>query len=548
MNLGYFSYPVPVNETVLSYGPGTAERKALKAALKELKSEEADIPMYIGGEQVKTGKKVAIHPPHETSHTLGYFHAGDESHVHQAIAAALAAKEKWAAMSWENRANIFIRAADLISTKYRMYMNGTTMLGQSKNAYQAEIDAACELIDFLRFNVHFLSEIYRQQPVSGAGMHNRMEWRPLEGFVLAVTPFNFTAIGGNLPTSAAMCGNVVVWKPANTQIYSAQMFMRILREAGLPDGVINLIYVNGPTIGKVCMNHREFAGVHFTGSTGVFNSMWKTIGENVANYRSYPRIVGETGGKDFVVAHKSADPDVVVTALLRGAFEFQGQKCSAASRAYIPSGMAEEVKKKLIAGVKSFKVGTVEDFGNFVNAVIDEKSFKSIAKYIDDAKKDANAEILVGGGYDRSKGWFIEPTVIEAKDPKYVSMCEEIFGPVLTIYIYDENKFEETLELVDDTSPYALTGAVIAQDRYAVELATEKLRNAAGNFYVNDKPTGAVVGQQPFGGARASGTNDKAGSMINLYRWLSARTVKETFNPPTDYKYPFLYPGESDGV
>jgi 1-pyrroline-5-carboxylate dehydrogenase len=547
MNLGYFSYPSPVNEAVLTYGPGTAERKALKAALKELKSEEADIPMYIGGEQVRTGKKVAIHPPHETSHTLGYFHAGDESHVHQAIEAALAAKEKWAAMSWENRANIFIRAADLISTKYRMYMNGTTMLGQSKNAFQAEIDAACELIDFLRFNVHFLSEIYRQQPVSGAGMHNRMEWRPLEGFVLAVTPFNFTAIGGNLPTSAAMCGNVVVWKPANTQIYSAQMFMRILREAGLPDGVINLIYVDGPTIGKVCMNHREFAGVHFTGSTGVFNSMWKTIGENVANYRSYPRIVGETGGKDFVLAHKSADPEVVVTALLRGAFEFQGQKCSAASRAYIPSGMAEEVKKKLVAGVKSFKVGTVEDFGNFVNAVIDEKAFKSITRYIDNAKKDANAEILVGGGYDMSKGYFIEPTVIEAKDPKYVSMCEEIFGPVLTMYVYDENKFEETLTLVDSTSPYALTGAIIAQDRYAVELATDKLRHAAGNFYVNDKPTGAVVGQQPFGGARASGTNDKAGSMINLYRWLSARTIKETFNPPTDFKYPFLYPGESEG-
>jgi len=547
MNLGYFSYPLPVNEPVLTYGPGTAERKALKAALKELKNEEADIPMYIGGEQVRTGKKVSIHPPHETSHTLGYFHAGDESHVHKAIEAALAAKEKWAAMSWENRANIFIRAADLISTKYRMFMNGTTMLGQSKNAFQAEIDAACELIDFLRFNVHFLSEIYRQQPVSGAGMHNRMEWRPLEGFVLAVTPFNFTAIGGNLPTSAAMCGNVVVWKPANTQIYSAQMFMRILREAGLPDGVINLIYVDGPTIGRVCMNHREFAGVHFTGSTGVFNGMWKTIGENVANYRSYPRIVGETGGKDFVVAHKSADPDVVVTALLRGAFEFQGQKCSAASRAYIPSGMADEVKKKLVAGVKSFKVGTVEDFGNFVNAVIDKKSFESIAKYIDNAKKDANAEILVGGGYDMSKGYFIEPTVIEAKDPKYVTMCEEIFGPVLSLYIYDENEFEKTLELVDSTSPYALTGAVIAQDRYAVELATDKLRNAAGNFYVNDKPTGAVVGQQPFGGARASGTNDKAGSMINLYRWLSARTVKETFNPPTDFRYPFLYPGESEG-
>ena len=547
MNLGYFSYPLPANEPVLTYGPGTAERKALKAALKELKSEEADIPMYIGSEQVRTGKKVAIHPPHETAHTLGYFHAGDESHVHQAIEAALAAKEQWAAMSWENRANIFIRAADLIATKYRMFMNGTTMLGQSKNAFQAEIDAACELIDFLRFNVHFLSEIYRQQPVSGAGMHNRMEWRPLEGFVLAVTPFNFTAIGGNLPTSAAMCGNVVVWKPANTQIYSAQMFMRILKEAGLPDGVINLIYVDGPTIGKVCMNHREFAGVHFTGSTGVFNQMWKTIGENVAMYRSYPRIVGETGGKDFVLAHKTANPDVVVTALLRGAFEFQGQKCSAASRAYIPSGMADEVKKKLVAGVRSFKVGTVEDFGNFVNAVIDEKAFNSITNYIDNAKKDANAEILVGGGYDKSKGYFIDPTVIEAKDPKYVSMCEEIFGPVLTIYVYDENKFEEILELVDSTSPYALTGAIIAQDRYAVELATEKLRHAAGNFYIIDKPTGAVVGQQPFGGARASGTNDKAGSMINLYRWLSARTIKETFNPPTDFKYPFLYPGESEG-
>lgn len=538
---------MPANEPVLTYGPGTAERAALKKALKELKSEDADIPMYIGGQQVRTGKKVAIHPPHETSFTLGHFHAGDESHVKQAIEAALAAKDQWAAMSWENRANIFIRAADLIATKYRMYMNATTMLGQSKNAFQAEIDAACELIDFLRFNVHFLSEIYRQQPISGAGMHNRMEWRPLEGFVLAVTPFNFTAIGGNLPTSAAMCGNVVVWKPANTQVYSAQMFMRILREAGLPDGVINLVYVDGPTIGRICMGHREFAGVHFTGSTGVFNQMWKTIGENVANYRSYPRIVGETGGKDFVLAHRSANPDVVVTALLRGAFEYQGQKCSAASRAYIPSNMAAEVKQKLVDGVKSFKMGSVEDFGNFVNAVIDEKSFKSISRYIDNAKKDPNAEIIVGGGYDSAKGWFIEPTVIEAKDPKYASMCEEIFGPVLTIYVYNENEFEQALELVDTTSPYALTGAVIAQDRYAVELATDKLRNAAGNFYINDKPTGAVVGQQPFGGARASGTNDKAGSMINLYRWLSARTIKETFNPPTDFRYPFLYRGESEG-
>lgn len=547
MNLGYFNYPLPANEPVLTYGPGTPERAALKKALKELKSEEADIPMYIGGEQVRTGKKTAIHPPHETAHTLGHFHAGDESHVKQAIEAALAAKDQWASMSWENRANIFIRAADLIATKYRMYMNATTMLGQSKNAFQAEIDAACELIDFLRFNVHFLSEIYRQQPISGPGMHNRMEWRPLEGFVLAVTPFNFTAIGGNLPTSAAMCGNVVVWKPANTQVYSAQMFMRILKEAGLPDGVINLVYVDGPTIGRICMGHREFAGVHFTGSTGVFNQMWKTIGENVANYRSYPRIVGETGGKDFVLAHHSANPDVVVTALLRGAFEYQGQKCSAASRAYIPSNMAAEVKQKLVAGVKSFKMGSVEDFGNFVNAVIDEKSFKSITRYIDNAKKDPNAEIIVGGGYDSGKGWFIEPTVIEAKDPKYASMCEEIFGPVLTIYVYNENEFEQALDLVDTTSPYALTGAVIAQDRYAVELATDKLRNAAGNFYINDKPTGAVVGQQPFGGARASGTNDKAGSMINLYRWLSARTIKETFNPPTDFRYPFLYRGESEG-
>jgi 1-pyrroline-5-carboxylate dehydrogenase len=547
MNLGYFSYPLPVNEPVLTYGPGTAERKALKAALKELKDQEADIPMYIGGKEVRTNKKVAIHPPHERSHTLGYFHAGEEKHVNQAIEAALAAREAWAAMNWETRAGIFLKAADLIATKYRMYMNGTTMLGQSKNAFQAEIDAACELIDFLRFNVHFLSEIYKQHPISGAGMHNRMEWRPLEGFVLAVTPFNFTAIGGNLPTSAAMCGNVVVWKPANTQIYSAQMFMRILKEAGLPDGVINLIYVDGPTIGRVCMNHREFAGVHFTGSTGVFNNMWKTIGENVAKYRSYPRIVGETGGKDFVLAHKSANPDVVVTALLRGAFEFQGQKCSAASRAYIPSNMAEEVKKKLVAGVKSFKMGSVEDFGNFVNAVIDEKSFDNIKSYIDNAKKDPKAEIWVGGRCDKKEGYFIQPTVIEAKQPKYVSMCEEIFGPVLTVYVYPANSFDRALELVDTTSPYALTGAVIAQDRAAVELATEKLRHAAGNFYINDKPTGAVVGQQPFGGARASGTNDKAGSMLNLYRWLSARTIKETFNPPTDFRYPFLYPGESEG-
>lgn len=540
MSLGYFSYPLPANEPVLQYAPGSPERAALKKTLAELKKKEIDIPMYIGGKAVKTGKKVAIHPPHETSFTLGHFHAGEEKHVHQAIDAALKAKEAWAAMSWENRAHIFLKAADLLATKYRYHMNGTTMLGQSKNAFQAEIDSACELIDFLRFNVHFLSEIYKQQPVSSPGMHNRMEWRPLEGFVLAITPFNFTAIGGNLPTSAAMCGNTVVWKPANTQIYSAQMFMRILKEAGLPDGVINLIYVDGPTLGKVCFAHREFAGVHFTGSTGVFNNMWKVIGENVAKYRSYPRIVGETGGKDFVIAHKSANVDAVVTALARGAFEFQGQKCSAASRAYIPSNLAEEVKTRLVAAIKSMKMGTVEDFSNFINAVIDEKAFNSITKYIDNAKKDKKAKILVGGNYSKAKGYFIEPTVIEARDPKYVTMCEEIFGPVLTLYVYDADKFEQTLTLLDNTSSYALTGAILAQDRAAVELATDRLRNAAGNFYINDKPTGAVVGQQPFGGARASGTNDKAGSMLNLYRWLSARTIKETYNPPVDYKYPFL--------
>ncbi|HET6768941.1 MAG TPA: L-glutamate gamma-semialdehyde dehydrogenase [Chitinophagaceae bacterium] len=540
MSLGTFSYPMPVNEPVLSYAPGSSERKRLKDVLAELKKEKIDVPMYIGSKEVRTNKKGALHPPHEISHTLGTYYEGDERHVKQAIEAALAAKESWANMDWETRANIFLKAADLMATKYRPYINGTTMLGQSKNVYQAEIDAACELIDFLRFNVHFLSEIYKQQPNNSPGMHNRMEYRPLEGFVLAITPFNFTAIGGNLPTSAAMCGNVVVWKPAHTQIYSAQMFMRILKEAGLPDGVINLIYVSGPVLGNVCFSHPEFAGVHFTGSTGVFNYMWETIGKNIGNYKSYPRIVGETGGKDFVIAHKSADPDIVVTALLRGAFEFQGQKCSAASRAYIPSNLAEEVKKKLIAGVKSFKMGSPEDFTNFINAVIDEKSFDNIKKYIDNARKDKKAEIWVGGKCDKSRGYFVQPTVVEAKDPRYVTMCEEIFGPVLTIYIYNANQFERTLDLVNSTSPYGLTGAVISKDKTAIELATKKLRNAAGNFYINDKPTGAVVGQQPFGGARASGTNDKAGSILNLYRWLSARTIKETFNPPTDYKYPFM--------
>ncbi|MBS1745464.1 MAG: L-glutamate gamma-semialdehyde dehydrogenase [Bacteroidetes bacterium] len=540
MNLGYFAYPMPANEPVFSYAPGTIERKKLKEALAGLKNKELDIPMYIGAEEVRTGKKVALHPPHEIAHTLGFFHAGDENHVHQAIDAALKAKETWSNMPWEERAHIFLKAADLIAGKYRYLMNGTTMLGQSKNPFQAEIDSACELIDFLRFNVHYLSEIYKQQPNSSQGIHNRMEWRALEGFVLAITPFNFTAIGGNLPTSAAMCGNVVVWKPANTQIYAAQMFMRILKEAGLPDGVINLIYVSGPTIGKVCFEHKDFAGVHFTGSTGVFNSMWKAIGDNIANYKSYPRIVGETGGKDFVMVHQSADVDVVVTALARGAFEFQGQKCSAASRAYLPSSLAGEIKEKLLAELKTMKMGSVEDFSNFINAVIDEKSFDNITRYIDNARKDSTAAIIAGGHYDKSKGYFIEPTIIETKDPNYISLCEEIFGPVLTIYVYDADKYDETLKLLDKTSPYALTGSIIAQDRNAIVYATNQLRYAAGNFYVNDKPTGAVVGQQPFGGARASGTNDKAGSMLNLYRWLSARTIKETFNPPTDYRYPFL--------
>ncbi|MEQ1821775.1 MAG: L-glutamate gamma-semialdehyde dehydrogenase [Fimbriimonadaceae bacterium] len=539
MQVGNFRYPLPPNEPVLTYGPNTPERESLKATLAELKSATADIPMYIGGAEVRTGLTEAIHPPHERDHTLGHFHRGDRSHVDAAIKAALNARTAWAETPWEERAAIFLKAAELIATKYRYHMNGTTMLGQSKNAYQAEIDSACEIIDFLRFNVHFLDDIYRQQPVSGPGVHNRMEFRALEGFVLAVTPFNFTAIGGNLPTAPAMCGNVVVWKPANTQIYSAQMFMRILIEAGLPDGVINLVYVDGPTIGDACFAHRDFAGVHFTGSTGVFNRMWKSIGENIANYKSYPRIVGETGGKDFVIAHPSADPDVVATALLRGAFEYQGQKCSAASRAYLPSNIAGKVMEKLITDVKSLKMGSVEDFSNFVNAVIDEKAFDSIVKYIEQAKSDGQT-IWAGGNFDKSKGFFIEPTIIEAKDAKYLTMCEEIFGPVLTVHIYDEAKFEETLEILDDTSPYALTGAVISRDRGAIELATRKLRNAAGNFYINDKPTGAVVGQQPFGGARSSGTNDKAGSQLNLFRWLSARTIKETFNPPSDYRYPFL--------
>jgi len=540
MNNGYFYYPMPGNEPVLSYAPGTKERDLLQKALKELKARPVDIPMYIGGTEIRTGDKVTLRPPHEHAHILGHFHKGEASHFTQAVQAALKAKEQWAAISWENKANIFLKAADLMATKYRPQLNAGTMLGQSKNAYQAEIDSACELIDFLRFNVHFLSDIYHQQPISSPGIHNRLEYRPLEGFIVAITPFNFTAISGNLPAAPALCGNVVVWKPSDTQVYAAQWIMKILQEAGLPDGVINLVYGDGPSFGDVVFKHRDFSGVHFTGSTRTFNHIWKTIGGNIDNYRTYPRIVGETGGKDFVLVHKSAQVDAVVTALVRGAFEYQGQKCSAASRAYIPSNLAGAIKEGLVAELKTLKMGTVEDFGNFINAVIDERSFDKIAGYINGAKNDPKASILVGGKCDKSVGYFIEPTVIETTDPGYVTLCEEVFGPVLTIYVYEAEAFDAALDLVDNTSPYALTGAIFAQDRYIVEHATRRLVNSAGNFYINDKPTGAVVGQQPFGGARASGTNDKAGSPLNLYRWLSARTIKETFNPAVDYRYPFL--------
>lgn len=540
MSVGTFSYPRPNNERGLSYAPGSPEKKQLKEALKKLKSEQVDIPLYIGSEEIRTGNKVAIHPPHELKHTLGYYHVGDESHVRAAIDAALKAKHDWERMPWESRAAIFLRAADLISTKYKQELNAATMLCQSKNPYQADIDSACELIDFLRFNVHFLSEIHAEQPASAAGTHNLTDWRPLEGFVLAITPFNFTAISGNLPTAPALCGNTVVWKPAETQVYSANVIMKILKEAGLPDGVINLVVVDGEVLGKVTFSHRDFAGIHFTGSSAVFKHIWKEIGANIDQYRTFPRIVGETGGKDFVLVHPSADVDATVVALARGSFEYQGQKCSAASRAYIPASKADEILSKLVAMVKTFKIGTVEDFSNFINAVISEVSFDKIAKYIDGAKSSPDAEILVGGNYDKSEGYFVEPTVIKALKSDYVTLKEEIFGPVLTVYVYQDADFEKTIELVDNTSPYALTGSIISNDRKAVDLVSDKLRHAAGNFYINDKPTGAVVGQQPFGGARASGTNDKAGSKLNLYRWLSARSVKETFNPPTDYKYPFL--------
>jgi len=540
MSNAFFQVPEPLNEPVKGYAPGSPERAELKTALATLKSQQVDIPMYIGAEQVRTGRTIRLAPPHDHQFTLGHFHEGDAQHVTQAIDAALAARPAWSALPWQERAAIFLKAADLLAGPYRARLNAATMLGQSKNAFQAEIDAACELIDFLRFNAYFMQEIYRQQPQSAPGMWNRLEYRALEGFVFALTPFNFTSIAANLPTSAALMGNVVVWKPAYTQVYSAQVLMELFQEAGVPAGVINLIYVDGPIAGNIIFKHRDFAGIHFTGSTKVFQTIWQEIGQNIHRYRSYPRIVGETGGKDFILAHPSAHTKAVATAITRGAFEFQGQKCSAASRVYLPSNLADEVLGYVKDDLASIKMGDVEDFNNFINAVIDERSFDKLSRYIDDAHQSPDAEILAGGNYDKSKGYFIAPTIILAKNPKYTTMCDELFGPVVTVYIYQADQFQQTLDLVDQTSPYALTGAIFSQDRYAIDLATQRLVNAAGNFYINDKPTGAVVGQQPFGGARASGTNDKAGSHLNLLRWTSARAIKETFNPPTAYSYPFM--------
>ena len=540
MPKGIYKVPVAHNEPVKSYAPGSPERKELQAMLKALRSRQVDIPMYIGSKEVRSNNKVRIAPPHDHKHTLGYFHKSDKKHIDMAIKAALDAREAWANMAWEHRASIFLKAAELIAGPYRAKLNAATMLGQSKNAYQAEIDSACEIIDFLRFNVSYMSEIYADQPISSPGVWNRLEWRPLEGFLYALTPFNFTAIAGNLPTSCAMMGNVVVWKPSNTQVYSANVLMEVFKKAGVPDGVINLIYPSGPDAAEVIFNHKEFAGIHFTGSTEVFQNIWQNIGNNIHKYKSYPKIVGETGGKDFIMAHKSADAKELATALVRGAFEYQGQKCSAASRAYIPANLWDDVKKYMIADLKSMKMGGTEDFTNFINAVIDEKSFDKLEKYIKDAKKDKSVEIVTGGKCDKSKGYFIQPTVLKVKNPNYVTMCEELFGPVLTIYVYGENRFKETLSLIDKTSNYALTGSIFAQDRYAIELATKALQHSAGNFYINDKCTGAVVGQQPFGGARGSGTNDKAGAKVNLLRWVSPRTIKEAFVPAADYRYPFL--------
>lgn len=540
MPKGFFNVPVAQNEPVKTYAPNSPEREEVLKTYKEMYNQEVDIPLYIGGEEIRTGNTKNLFPPFDHQHHLGVYHTADETLVKKAIDAALEARKKWSQMSWEHRASIFLKAAELLAGPYRAKINAATMIAQAKTVHQAEIDSACEFIDFLRFNVQYMTEIYKQQPISSKGIWNRVEQRPLEGFVYAITPFNFTAISGNLPSCVAMMGNVVVWKPAATQIYSAKVIVEVFKKAGLPDGVINVVYGNSGMITDTVLASEDFAGIHFTGSTSVFNSFWSTIGQNISKYKTYPRIVGETGGKDFVWAHPSSDAKEVATALSRGAFEYQGQKCSAASRAYIPKSLWEEVKKYVTDDLNSFKMGSPEDMSNFISSVISESSFDKLAKAIDDAKASNEAEIVVGGGYDKSKGWFIEPTVIVTTNPKYDTMQRELFGPVLTVYVYEDNQWEESLKLVDNTSEYALTGAIFSGCRYAIETATKALENAAGNFYINDKPTGAVVGQQPFGGARGSGTNDKAGSMINLLRWVSPRTIKETFVPDTDYRYPFL--------
>ena len=540
MSNGFYNVPIAVNEPVKGYAVGSPERIELLAEYKKMYNTTVDVPMYIGDKQVFTNDKRNLSPPHDHKHVIGTSNYGGEKEVREAIDAAMKAREKWANMSWEHRASIFLKAADLLAGPFRAKLNAATMLGQSKNVMQAEIDAACELIDFFKFNVQYMSQIYKEQPESGPGMWNRLEHRPLEGFVFALTPFNFTSICANLCAAPAMLGNVVVWKPAETQIYSAKVIMELFQAAGLPDGVINMVTVGGKEISKVIFDDKNFAGLHFTGSTEVFRTLWKNIGANIEKYKSYPRIVGETGGKDFIIAHKSAVAAQVATAISRGAFEYQGQKCSAASRAYIPSNLWDAVKTQIVADTKSFKMGSPEDPSNFINAVISEKAFDSISSYIDYAKSSDDAEIIAGGNYNKTVGYFIEPTIIVTTNPKFKTMVEEVFGPVMTIYVYDPKKWEETLELVDNTSEYALTGAILSVDRYAIEYATKALENAAGNFYINDKPSGAVVGQQPFGGARGSGTNDKAGSILNLLRWVSPRTIKETFVPATHFKYPFL--------
>lgn len=540
MGKGFFHVPVAVNEPVKSYAPGTPEREEVLKTYKEMYNTKMEVPLYIGSEEIKTGDTATMHPPHDHKHDLGNYHKAEKKHIEKAIETALEARKKWADLEWEQRAAVFLKAADLIAGPYRSRINAATMIGQSKNIYQAEIDSACELCDFLRFNVEYMSQIYDDQPESSEGSWNRVEYRPLEGFVYAITPFNFTAIAGNLPSSAALMGNVAIWKPSDSQVYSAQVIMEVFKEAGVPDGVINMVMGDPKMITDVILDSPDFAGVHFTGSTKVFKNIWAQIGQNLHKYKTYPRIVGETGGKDFIIAHPTANAKQVATAISRGAFEFQGQKCSAASRVYIPESKWDEVKDFVIEDLKSFKMGAPDDMRNFITAVIHEASFDKLASYIDQAKEDANAEIIAGGNYDKSKGYFVEPTVIKTTDPKYSTMCTELFGPVVTIYVYEDENWEETLQLVDTTSEYGLTGAVLSGDRYAAAHATKVLQNAAGNFYINDKPTGAVVGQQPFGGARGSGTNDKAGSKLNLLRWVSPRLIKETFVTPTDYRYPFL--------